>query len=64
MIFTKRAKRIGLLFSTAELDYTLDPQYISDFPDIKSGDEVFSDGYRAYQSPARDTIEQEYAHHL
>ncbi|KAM6492760.1 RNA dependent RNA polymerase domain containing protein [Amanita muscaria] len=64
MIVGKRAKRIGLLFSAAELNYTLDPQYISDIPDIKSGDEVFSDGYRAYQSPARDTIEQEYTHHL
>lgn len=38
------AKRIGLLFSEAQIDYRLDPRYIADIPDIKSGDEVFSDG--------------------
>ncbi|THU86805.1 RdRP-domain-containing protein, partial [Dendrothele bispora CBS 962.96] len=40
----KRAKRIGLLFSEAQIDYVLDPKYISDIPDIKAGDEIFSDG--------------------
>ncbi|KAK2464629.1 hypothetical protein APHAL10511_003322 [Amanita phalloides] len=44
MIVAKRAKRIGLLFSAAELDYNLDPKHIGDIPDIKSGDEIFSDG--------------------
>lgn len=38
------AKRIGLLFSEAQLDWRLDPRYIDDIPDIKSGDEIFSDG--------------------
>lgn len=32
------------MFSAAELDYNLDPKHISDIPDIKSGDEIFSDG--------------------
>ena len=32
------------MFSAAELDYTLDPKHVSDIPDIKSGDEIFSDG--------------------
>ncbi|KAG5653862.1 hypothetical protein H0H81_009941 [Sphagnurus paluster] len=44
MNIAKRAKRIGLLFSEAQLDWQLDPQYIADIPDIKSGDEIFSDG--------------------
>jgi len=38
------AKRIGLLFSSAQIDYHLDPVWIDDIPDIKLGDEVFSDG--------------------
>ena len=38
------AKRIGLLFSSAEIDFSLDPQYISDIPDLTAGDENFSDG--------------------
>ena len=38
------AKRIGLLFSSAQIDYNLDPRWIEDIPDIKLGDEVFSDG--------------------
>lgn len=38
------AKRIGLLFSAAEIDYRLDPRYTKDIPDIKFGDELFSDG--------------------
>jgi len=41
---TAGAKRIGLLYSEAEIDYTLDPKWIKDIADIKSGDEVFSDG--------------------
>jgi len=38
------AKRIGLLFSSAEVDFQLDSKYIADIPDIEIGDEVFSDG--------------------
>lgn len=38
------AKRIGLMFSSAEIDYSLDPRRIGDIPDITDGDEVFSDG--------------------
>jgi hypothetical protein len=38
------AKRIGLLFSSAQIDYNLDPRRIGDIPDIRVGDEVFSDG--------------------
>ncbi|KAF7292109.1 hypothetical protein MIND_01237600 [Mycena indigotica] len=40
----KRAKRIGLLFSEAQLDFDLDPKYVKDIEDIKLGDELFSDG--------------------
>jgi hypothetical protein len=38
------AKRIGLLFSTADIDAQLDPARTTDIPDIKIGDELFSDG--------------------
>lgn len=38
------AKRIGLLFSQADLDFVLDPRFISDIDDITSGEEVLSDG--------------------
>lgn len=38
------AKRIGLLFSGAEVDYQLSPDLTLDIPDIKSEDELFSDG--------------------
>ncbi|KAH8825228.1 RNA-directed RNA polymerase [Flagelloscypha sp. PMI_526] len=45
MNVAKRAKRIGLLFSEASQDLTLDPQWVADIPDLVSGDgEVFSDG--------------------
>ncbi|KAK7059945.1 Rna-directed rna polymerase [Favolaschia claudopus] len=44
MSAAKRAKRIGLLFSEAQLDYDLPPILVKDIPDIKSGDELFSDG--------------------
>ncbi|KAF7338901.1 Rna-directed rna polymerase [Mycena sanguinolenta] len=44
MSAAKRAKRIGLLFSEAQLDYNLDPNFVKDIEDIKLGDEVFSDG--------------------
>ncbi|KDQ32556.1 hypothetical protein PLEOSDRAFT_1031408 [Pleurotus ostreatus PC15] len=44
MNVAKRAKRIGLLFSGAEIDWQLDPRYVLDIRDIKSGDELFSDG--------------------
>ena len=38
------AKRIGLLFSTAELDIQLDPKRITDIDDTENVDTVFSDG--------------------
>ena len=38
------AKQIGLLFFFAQIDYRLDPKWIDDIPDVKLGDEVFSDG--------------------
>ncbi|KAJ3514007.1 hypothetical protein NLJ89_g2629 [Agrocybe chaxingu] len=44
MNVAKRAKRIGLLFSSAEVDFRLDPKWIGDIGDIQIGDEVFSDG--------------------
>ncbi|KXN84461.1 putative RNA-dependent RNA polymerase 1 [Leucoagaricus sp. SymC.cos] len=44
MNVAKRAKRIGLLFSEAQIDWNLDPKWITDIPDIRSGDELFSDG--------------------
>ncbi|KAG2003690.1 RNA helicase [Coprinopsis cinerea AmutBmut pab1-1] len=40
----KRAKRIGLLFSSAEVDFNLDPTFVEDIGDIEIGGEVFSDG--------------------
>ncbi|TCD62010.1 hypothetical protein EIP91_007628 [Steccherinum ochraceum] len=40
----KRAKRIGLLFSEAKMDFTLDPARTKDISDIESGGENFSDG--------------------
>lgn len=40
----KRAKRIGLLFSGASIDYNLDPRFTEDIDDITIGDELFSDG--------------------
>ncbi|KAJ7022448.1 RNA-directed RNA polymerase [Mycena alexandri] len=45
MSASKRAKRIGLLFSEAQVDYNLDPRRVKDIEDIQSGDgELFSDG--------------------
>ena len=38
------AKRIGLLFSGASVDFNLDPQKTLDIPDMTVGEEVFSDG--------------------
>jgi len=40
----KRAKRIGLLFSKAELDWILDPVWTKDIDDIIYNGETFSDG--------------------
>jgi hypothetical protein len=37
------AKRIGLLFSEAQLDCQLHPRWVLDIPDVKSGDEVSCD---------------------
>ncbi|KAG9082628.1 hypothetical protein FRC07_014152, partial [Ceratobasidium sp. 392] len=39
----KRAKRIGLLFSGADIDWDLDPRHTKDIPDIMVGEELFSD---------------------
>jgi len=38
------AKRIGLLFSGASLDFVLDSRKALDIPDMTVGEEVFSDG--------------------
>lgn len=38
------AKRIGLLFSAAELDVKLDPRCTEDIEDIENADTLFSDG--------------------
>ena len=32
------------MFSSAQIDYRLEPKYIADIPDIQDGDELFSDG--------------------
>lgn len=40
----KKAKRIGLLFSSAETVMTIDPDRCEDIPDIGSADYVFTDG--------------------
>ncbi|THH29680.1 hypothetical protein EUX98_g4493 [Antrodiella citrinella] len=40
----KRAKRIGLLFSEAKMDFVLDPDRTRDIGDIEHGGENFSDG--------------------
>jgi len=40
----KKAKRIGLLFSSAEMAVTLDPGRCEDIDDIKSNDYIFTDG--------------------
>ncbi|KAI0684613.1 RNA dependent RNA polymerase-domain-containing protein [Cytidiella melzeri] len=40
----KRAKRIGLLFSEAKLDWILDPQHTANVDDIENNGENFSDG--------------------
>ncbi|KAI6021731.1 hypothetical protein PISMIDRAFT_613287 [Pisolithus microcarpus 441] len=44
MSAAKRAKRIGLLFSAAEIDVQLDPKWVTDIPDIENSSTVFSDG--------------------
>ncbi|KAG6331888.1 hypothetical protein ID866_7202 [Astraeus odoratus] len=40
----KRAKRIGLLFSAAEIDVQLDPKWVTDIDDIENSSTIFSDG--------------------
>lgn len=42
--FETGAKRIGLLFSKAELDWVLDPVWTKDIDDITHNGENFSDG--------------------
>ncbi|KAL4068636.1 RNA dependent RNA polymerase-domain-containing protein [Scleroderma yunnanense] len=44
MTAAKRAKRIGLLFSAAEIDVQLDPKWIADIGDIENSTTNFSDG--------------------
>ncbi|KAK4442628.1 RNA dependent RNA polymerase-domain-containing protein [Podospora aff. communis PSN243] len=40
----KKAKRIGLLFSSAEVAKIIDPKWCQDIPDIESADYIFTDG--------------------
>ena len=40
----KKAKRIGLLFSTAQAALTINPDRVEDIPDIEKDDYVFTDG--------------------
>jgi len=40
----KKAKRIGLLFSSAEVAKTIDPKWCEDIPDVESADYIFTDG--------------------
>lgn len=40
----KKAKRIGLLFSSAEVARTVDPKWCEDIPDVETKDYVFTDG--------------------
>ncbi|WYZ43622.1 hypothetical protein EsH8_VII_000058 [Colletotrichum jinshuiense] len=40
----KKAKRIGLLFSTAHATVSVDPERCEDVPDVESADYVFTDG--------------------
>lgn len=40
----KKAKRIGLLFSTAEMAMNLEPNRCEDIPDVATKDYVFTDG--------------------
>jgi len=40
----KKAKRIGLLFSSAEVAREIDPRWCEDIPDVESKEYVFTDG--------------------
>ncbi|KAL2164903.1 hypothetical protein VTH06DRAFT_199 [Thermothelomyces fergusii] len=40
----KKAKRIGLLFSTAKVAMTISPDRVEDIPDIETTDYIFTDG--------------------
>lgn len=44
LLIIKGAKRIGLLFSAAEIDVQLDPKWVADIDDIENSTTVFSDG--------------------
>lgn len=46
MAVGKKAKRIGLLFSTAQAALVVDPGRCEDIPDIEVRDYVFTDGFR------------------
>ena len=40
----KKAKRIGLLFSSADVAMTIDPKWVEDIEDIETADYIFTDG--------------------
>lgn len=40
----KKAKRIGLLFSTAQVVITVSPERVEDIPDVESAEYIFTDG--------------------
>jgi regulator of nonsense transcripts 1 len=40
----KKAKRIGLLFSVAQMAVTLDPSRCQDIPDVEANEYIFTDG--------------------
>lgn len=40
----KKSKRIGLLFSSADMAMILDPSRCEDFPDVQTKDYIFTDG--------------------
>lgn len=40
----KKAKRIGLLFSTARVAMTIHPSRVEDIPDVETADYIFTDG--------------------
>jgi hypothetical protein len=41
---SKKAKRIGLLFSTVEMAMTLDPERVEDIDDVERGNYIYTDG--------------------
>jgi hypothetical protein len=43
-LVSKKAKRIGLMFTTAEMTMTLKPERIEDIDDVKRGNYIYTDG--------------------